>query len=170
MSPSDRMAPGRRRRLTLAERDLAAQVFGAGLDLSRLSLLALPVWDRAFVAGPHLICWPARSARLDFAAADTPLRVQAMFVHELVHAWQAQNGVHLLWAKLRAGDGEAAYAYDLASPRRFAALNIEQQAMIVEHAFLAARGGPAPHPSAAYAAVLPAALQRAATPDLGRAA
>jgi hypothetical protein len=168
MSPSDRMLPGRRRRLTLAEGDFAAQVFGAGLDLSRLSLLALPFWDRAFVAGPSLICWPARSARFDFAAAETPLRLQAMFVHELAHVWQAQNGVNLLWAKLRAGDGPRAYAYDLASGPSFEALNIEQQAMMVEHAFLAAKGANAPHPGAAYAAALPAALPLAL--DVGRAA
>ena len=147
---------------------MAKAVFGARLDTARLTLLTLPLWRRAFVAGPGLICWPAGSARPDFTAPDVPLRLQAMFVHELAHAWQAQNGVNLLWAKLRAGDGPRAYTYDLASGRPFEALNIEQQAMMVEHAFLAARGANAPHPGAAYAAALPASLPLAL--DVGRAA
>ncbi|PHY12923.1 hypothetical protein CSW58_09380 [Caulobacter sp. B11] len=168
MSPPQTLAPGRWRRLTSAERALAQAVFGAGLDTARLTLLALPVWRRAFVAGPTLIGWPATSARLDFAAPEVPLRLQAMFVHELAHVWQAQNGVNLLWAKLRAGDGPRAYAYDLASGRPFGALNIEQQAMMVEHAFLAAHGESVPHAGAAYAAALPAALPLAL--DVGRAA
>ena len=168
MSPPRTLTPGRWRRLTAAERALAQAVFGAGLDTARLTLLALPLWGRAFVAGPGLICWPAGSARLDFAAPEAPLRLQAMFVHELAHVWQAQNGVNLLWAKLRAGDGPRAYAYDLASGRPFGALNIEQQAMMVEHAFLAAHGESVPHAGAAYAAALPAALPLAL--DVGRAA
>ena len=47
----------------------------------------------------------------------------------------------------------ASYAYDLSISPEFAALNIEQQAMVVEHAFLATRGGRTPHPPEAYAAL-----------------
>ena len=141
------------RRLTAGERALAAEWFGGGLDAGRVRILAIPVWNRAFVAGPGLIVWPRVSARPDFSAPDTPLRTQAVFVHELTHVWQAQNGVSLLLAKLRAGDSAASYAYDLAVSPQFAALNIEQQAMVVEHAFLASRGGRAPHPAEAYAAL-----------------
>jgi len=148
------MAPGARRRLTDAERGLAAEVFGAGLDAGRIRIFALPLWNRAFVASGRLVCWPARTARLDFAGPATPLRQQGMFVHELVHAWQAQHGVNLPWAKLRAGDGARAYAYDLEADGPFAGLNIEQQAMVVEHAFLAARGEAAPFAPGAYAVAL----------------
>lgn len=140
------------RSLTPGERALAHEVFGAGLDANRVRLAAIPIWRRAFVAGPSLMIWPTTTIRADFAAPDTPLRVQAVFVHELTHVWQAQNGVSLILAKLRAGDGPGAYRYDLdASP--FAAMNIEQQAMVVEHAFLAARGGAAPHDAQRYAAL-----------------
>jgi hypothetical protein len=139
----------RLRRLSLAERALAAEVFGDGLDAARVRILALPVWPRAFVAGPSLIVWPARDLPADFGAA--PLRAQATFVHELTHVWQAQNGVRLIRAKLRAGDNAAAYAYDLAADTDFAALNIEQQAMVVEHAFLASRGRPTPFAAELYA-------------------
>lgn len=142
--------PFSRRRLSAGEKALAQEMFGAALDPARVRILALPVWRRAFVAGPRLIVWPARDLPADFGAA--PLALQAAFVHELTHVWQAQHGVGLLRAKLKAGDSAAAYAYDLTADSNFQALNIEQQAMVVEHAFLALRGAAAPHPAQVYAA------------------
>lgn len=141
------------RGLTPAERGLAREVFGAGLDAARVRLLAIPLWRRAFVAGPRLMVWPQNALWTDFAGSDTPLAVQGVFVHELTHVWQAQNGVRLLWAKLKAGDSPDAYSYRLDDGSAFKDLNIEQQAMVVEHAFLASRGAKTPHPTEAYAAV-----------------
>ncbi len=143
------MKPFRLRRLTAAERALAAEVFGAGLDAARVRIFAIPVWPRAFVAGPSLIVWPAREVPADFSEAR--LRLQATFVHELTHVWQAQNGVNLLLSKIKAGDSAAAYAYELTLETDFPGLNIEQQAMIVEHAFLAARGAQTPFAAELYA-------------------
>jgi hypothetical protein len=154
---------GRWRRLVQGERALAARVFGDGLDAGRVRVLAIPFWNRPFVAGGGLIVWPASATRPDFAAPDVPVAEQAMFVHELVHVWQAQHGLNLLLAKLRAGDGPAAYAYDLAGQPRFAALNLEQQAMVVEDAFKRLHGAAAPHAAPAYAAVLEDALPDLAT-------
>ncbi|WP_240606383.1 hypothetical protein [Phenylobacterium kunshanense] len=148
--PSRTAKPFRLRRLSPGERALAAEVFGAGLDAGRVRILALPLWRRAFVAGPGLIVWPAASLPADFAASEVPLRAQAVFVHELTHVWQAQNGVRLLLAKIKAGDSAASYAYDLERGPGFLAMNIEQQAMVVEHAFLASRGGETPHPASLY--------------------
>lgn len=149
------MRPFRRRALTAGERVLAAEMFGQALDPHGVQVLAVRGWGRAFVAGPKLIVWPAAGARGDFSAPHVPLGEQATFVHELTHVWQAQNGVALLRAKLRAGDGPAAYRYALGGGERFIDLNIEQQAMVVEHAFLRSRGAAAPYPAEAYAAVLP---------------
>lgn len=148
------MRPGRLRRLTEGERTLVDEVFGGALDAGRVRVFAWPVpWpDRAFVPGFSLIVYPRGRARADFSAA--PLGAQAVFVHELVHVWQAQTGVVLPWAKLRAGDRDASYRYAL-DGRPFAALNIEQQAMAVEHAFRLSRGGKAPYALAAYAELLP---------------
>jgi hypothetical protein len=145
----DHMKPLTTRRLTEGERALAAEMFGPALDAARVRILALPVWTRAFVAGPTLMVWPAAEAVLDFA--DAPLAVQAVFVHELTHVWQAQQGVGLLRAKLKAGDSRAAYVYDLAAGPAFTALNIEQQAMVVQDAFLSRRGQRTPHPAELYA-------------------
>lgn len=140
------------RTLTPGERALGAEVFGTALDADRVRLLAIPVWNRAFVAGPRWIVWPAATLPRDFAAPEIPLTLQAVFVHELTHVWQAQRGVSLLLGKIKAGDSQSSYAYDLLGDRTFAAMNIEQQAMVVEHAFLASRGGQTPHPAALYAA------------------
>ena len=141
------------RALTPAECNLAAEMFGSALNCATVRILALPLWPRAFVAGPGLICWPARDLPADFG--DAPLGVQAVFVHELTHVWQAQRGVGLLLAKLRAGDSTASYAYDLDAGPHFAALNIEQQAMVVQHAFLASRGARTPFSPERYAEIAP---------------
>ena len=141
------------RRLTDGERALAREVFAGGLRPERVRILSIPLWRRAFVAGPGLIVWPAAGARADFSAEGTPLDAQAVFVHELTHVWQAQNGVSLILGKLRAGDSEASYHYDLMQGPAFRAMNIEQQAMVVEDAFRASRGGHAPHAPELYAAI-----------------
>jgi hypothetical protein len=145
------LRPSPLRPLTAGEQGLAQEMFGAGLDAAHVRILAIPLWKRPFVAGPRLIVWPGRGLPADFARA--PLRLQAIFVHELAHVWQAQNGVQLLLAKLKAGDGPAAYAYELTAELDFVSLNIEQQATVVEHAFLASRGAPVPRSPADYAAL-----------------
>ena len=139
------------RRLTVGEQALAREVFGDGIAPDRVRVLSLPLWNRAFVAGPGLIIWPLATVRTDFSDPATPLRVQAVFVHELTHVWQAQNGISLLLAKIKAGDSDAAYRYELLDSEAFAMMNIEQQAMVVEHAFRLSRGGNAPLAPEVYA-------------------
>lgn len=143
------------RALTEGERALAREVFGAALGLDRIRILASP-FPRAFAPGRWFgrdwIVWPRAALPGDFAEA--PLKAQAVLVHELVHVWQAQQGVNLLLAKLKAGDGRAAYAYPL-DDCHWRRLNIEQQAMVVEHAFRLSRGGAVPGDAAFYRAVTP---------------
>src|SRR5258707_7773147 len=70
--PMDRapiMPPLTRRRLTAAERRLGAEMFGASLDSGRVRILALPVWPRAFVAGPRLVGWAAGEGAAGFRQA-----------------------------------------------------------------------------------------------------
>jgi hypothetical protein len=152
MDPVAAMSPGTFRKLSSGECDLAREVFGSGLDIDRIWIFALPFWRRAFVTGGRLVVWPAVYALRDFSAA--PLAIQAVFIHELVHVWQAQCGTNLLWAKLRAGDRPESYAYVLSETCRMGDFNIEQQAMIVEHGFLASRGQSTPFESLAYSVVL----------------
>jgi len=152
MTPPASMRPLSLRPLTEGERALAREVFDDALAAERVRILALPVWPRAFAAGSRLMVFPMAAAARDFSQA--PLGLQGLFVHELTHVWQAQRGIGLLWAKLRCGDGPEAYAYDLRSGHSFNDLNIEQQAMVVQHAFLASRRAQTPFPPLAYGAFL----------------
>jgi hypothetical protein len=144
------------RALTDGERALAAEVFGDDLDCAPVRILPAP-FARAFVPGRWFgrdwIVWPKKTLPADFA--DAPLNLQATLVHELVHVWQAQQGVRLLRGKLNAGDRPAAYAYPLGNDCDWVRLNIEQQAMVVEHRFRLSRGGRAPASSDFYARVCP---------------
>ncbi|WGM31122.1 hypothetical protein [Brevundimonas sp. NIBR11] len=145
------------RALTEGERRLARSEFGEALDLDRIRLARTPwPFDRAFVPGRWFrldwILWPGRGLPADFAVA--PVRLQSVFIHELVHVWQAQQGVNLLAGKLRAGDGPSAYGYPKA-PCGWDQLNIEQQAMAVEHRFKAGRGLRVPEEAALYGGLCP---------------
>ncbi|MEJ0022025.1 MAG: hypothetical protein WDN76_00160 [Alphaproteobacteria bacterium] len=66
---------------------------------------------------------------------------QSWFIHELAHCWQAREGIMLPLAKLSAL-GHSAYRYHLVPGKGLRAYNIEQQAEIVRHLFLARKGVP----------------------------
>lgn len=141
--------PDRIRPLTAGEIAMAREVFGDALRYDSVRIWARPVrrFDRAFVAGRWFgrdwIVWPAASLLPDYSAPDVPVRRAAVLIHELVHVWQAQQGLNLLWAKLKAGDGPAAYAYELRDDTVWERLNLEQQAMAVEDEFRRRRAGEA---------------------------
>ncbi len=146
------------RALTAGERRLAEEAIGPGLAVDRVRLLATP-WPlvRAFVPGRWFgrdwIVWPRGQWVGDVVSA--PLRLQALLVHELVHVWQAQAGINLLTGKLKAGDRPASYAYPLDDDCVWEGLNIEQQAMVVEHRFRLSRGAAVPADQAFYDRVCP---------------
>ena len=146
------------RPLTDAERGLATEAFGEALDLDSIRFLVAPwPFDRAFVPGRWFgrdwIVWPRLTLPPDLA--DAPLRFQAMLVHELTHVWQAQQGVNLLTGKIGAGDRPSSYEYPVGMDCDWGGLNIEQQAMVVEHRFRLTRGHPAPADQAFYDRVCP---------------
>lgn len=146
------------RLLTFGETGLARGAFGDALNCDSIRLLAAP-WPvvRAFVPGRWFgrdwIVWPRRLLPPDIAAA--PLKLQAVLVHELTHVWQAQQGVNLLTGKLRAGDRPASYTYPTGMDCDWGRLNIEQQAMVVEHRFRLLKGGVVPAPPEFYDRVCP---------------
>ncbi len=146
------------RALTGGERALADEAFGDALKLDSIRFLpALRPFDRAFVPGRWFgrdwIVWPRSTLPPDLAEA--PLRLQAMLIHELTHVWQAQQGVNLLTGKLRAGDRPASYEYPVGMNCDWGGLNIEQQAMVVEHRFRLSRGQRTPGDRAFYDRVCP---------------
>lgn len=146
------------RALSDAERSLAAEVFGDSLALDAIRFLPAPwPFDRAFVPGRWFgrdwIVWPKQTLPSDIV--DASLRLQALLIHELTHVWQAQQGVNLLTGKIRAGDRPASYQYPVGKDCDWGRLNIEQQAMVVEHRFRLTRGQPAPADAAFYDRVCP---------------
>ena len=157
----DKPDPGRgwrKRALTDAEKALARRVFGDRIELDTIRFVGSPTpFDRAFVAGRWFgrdwIVWPNTTLADDYTTQKLSRR--ATFIHELVHIWQAQQGVNLALAKLRAGDGPKAYAYPADQTCVWAGLNIEQQASVVEHAYRLSEGGTAPAAQAFYQAVAP---------------
>ena len=157
------------RSLTPGETALAREAFGEHLRPSTVRFLASPwPFDRAFVPGRWFgrewIVWPARTLPPDIA--DTPLRAQAVLIHELTHVWQAQQGVNLLTGKLRAGDRPASYEYPVGMDCEWGQLNIEQQAMVVEHRFRLSRGQATPADAAFYDRVCPIGRRDAGTNTL----
>jgi hypothetical protein len=146
------------RGLTAGEQRLAREALGDAVDLATVRFFSTPwPFDRVFVPGRWFrrdwIAWPARQLPADFAAA--PLRLQAVLIHELVHIWQAQTGVNLLTAKLQAGDRPESYQYVVSDDCHWGGLNIEQQAMVVEHRFRLSRGELTPADKAFYSRVCP---------------
>jgi hypothetical protein len=138
------------RRLTPGETELARGVFGEALKLGgvRLWFHGLPT-GFAVTLGP-IITLPG-AVRPDFSAEGPD--IQAWLIHELVHVWQMQTGplrAIASWAQVvtAGGYGQGLPGYRYALPAQWEALNLEQQAAVVEDmirlgAGLAPRHGPA---------------------------
>ena len=146
------------RPLTPGETELAREAFGDALRSDSIRILPAPrPFDRAFVPGRWFgrewIVWPVRTLPPDIAAA--PVGLQALLIHELTHVWQAQQGVNLLTGKLKAGDRIDSYEYPVGMDCTWEGLNIEQQAMVVEHRFRLSRGQRTPADQAFYDRVCP---------------
>lgn len=131
----DRMRIGQRRALTAGEIALGRMVFAEEIDWRRVRVLQAPPLNfGAMVPLGRTIVFSKWRAHRDFA--DASLAEQGWFIHELMHVWQAARGVTLAAAKLSA-IGKHAYAY---KPNPGVALkhyNIERQAEIARHLFLA---------------------------------
>lgn len=153
------LAPGGERPLTPGELALAQSIFGSALDLAAVRIRRrrfFPFQPRGTVMAPmgHLHFHPdGPHYRDDFSEA--PINLQGLFIHELVHCWQTQQRGRFYLPLMRHPFCRYVYRFDPARP--FTAYGIEQQAELVRHAFLAARGAPAPEapPLAMLRAVLP---------------
>ena len=149
------------RPLTAGECAIAGSIFGAALDLDAVRIHHAKWWPfqpRNTVMAPDGHIWFHPDDGLwhdDFAGA--PVRLQALFVHELAHAWQHQNG---LWLLVRRHPF-CRYDYSVQPGRPLTRYGIEQQAMIVEQAFSARQAG---RPDA----TLEALLAEAGLQSLGR--
>ena len=134
------------RRLTAGEDALARRVFGDAVVLERVRIRG-GAWPFALTIGSSVF-FPRPLWTPEFATETLPS--QALFIHELVHVWQFQTRpwwTLASWATALLsggyGGGLRAYRYDLPFGD-FTALNLEQQASVVEHAFLLRCGVRAP--------------------------
>lgn len=131
------MKLGQRRALTAGEIALGRSVFGDEIAWSKVWIFQGPrLGFGAMVPLGRTIVFSKWRAAYDFSAAST--WDQGWFVHELTHVWQAARRTVLAAAKLGAL-GKSAYAYK-PGEAKLGAYNIERQAEIARHLFLARKG------------------------------
>lgn len=145
------------RPLTPAERKLAQSVFKDALDYDRIRIHNRKWWwfqPRMITMAPDGHLWFNPKGTLfcdDFC--DRDLAMQGLFIHELVHVWQHQQGIFLPLKR----HPFSRYDYSLKPGWKLERYGIEQQAEIVKHVFLLrnghkVRGAP---PLAQYDGILP---------------
>lgn len=128
------------RALTAAEVALCQSVFGQVIDYDQVTVFNRKWWPfqhRRVTMAPDGNLWFHPKSGLfcdDFCG--TPRNVQALFIHEMVHVWQHQQGVFLPLAR----HPFSRYDYELLPGKAFAQYGIEQQAEIVSHYFLLKSG------------------------------
>ncbi|WP_257991907.1 hypothetical protein [Cupriavidus pauculus] len=92
----------------------------------------------------------------DFSAAG--LAMQGLFIHEMAHVWQHQQGINVLvrggLEQLQHFCGFNQYRYRLEPGKALGRYKLEQQGEILRHYFLAHRGQPTPYSPAQYLAAL----------------
>ncbi|PXW75883.1 hypothetical protein C7451_10644 [Blastomonas natatoria] len=128
------------RPLTQAEIDLSRSVFGDAIAYDRVRI-RLKKWiffqPKRTVMAPmgHIHFHPAGAAYCDdFSCAS--LSRQGLFIHEMVHVWQYQQGIFLPLKR----HPFCRYDYAIKPGQRFGKYGIEQQAELVRHAFMLRQG------------------------------
>ncbi len=130
------------RALTEAEQALARSMFGEAIDLGRVRIRRATWWPfqpRNALMAPDgdIWCHPQGNLWCD-CYASAGLSMQALFVHEMTHVWQAQRGGRWYLPLMR--HPFCLYDYRVKQGKPFRRYGIEQQAEIVEHAFLLRSG------------------------------
>ena len=133
------------RPLSLSEIALAHPVFGDLLDYTKVRIFNVPFvfWQPVgmFIApNGYIFCHP-RNYSLDFSQES--LSYQAIFIHELTHILQHQQGQSVLLKGLLLQTAYYLsfkkynpYTYQLKENKAFASYNIEQQGDIARDIFL----------------------------------
>ncbi|MEL6874378.1 MAG: vgr related protein [Pseudomonadota bacterium] len=128
------------RPLSRAEINLCRSVFGDAIDYDRVRVFNRKWWPfqpKHVTMAPDGNLWfHPRGGKFcdDYCTAD--LNLQGLFIHEMVHVWQHQQGVFLPLVR----HPFCRYDYDLEPGRKFREYNVEQQAEIIRHVFLLRKG------------------------------
>ncbi|MBP7951958.1 MAG: vgr related protein [Sphingorhabdus sp.] len=145
------------RPLTAPERVLIRSVFADAIDLDKVRIHNRRWWwfqPRRITMAPDGHLWFHPKSDLfceDFC--DRNLSLQGLFIHEMVHVWQHQQGIFLPLKR----HPFCRYDYSLKPGWTLHRYGIEQQAEIIRHIFLLRRGvaiAGAP-PLAQYEGILP---------------
>jgi hypothetical protein len=130
------------RPLTAGEARLTASVFGQAIDYAPVRIIHRKWWplqprETAMAPTGHIHFHPRSSLwSEDFALAS--LGLQALFVHEMTHVWQAQSRGRFYLPLMR--HPFCRYDYRLKPGRSFEGYGLEQQGEIMRHAFLLREG------------------------------
>ncbi len=133
---------GGERVLTPGEIALVRSVFGTEIDPDPVRIRRrkwFPFQPASVVMAPmgHMHFHPGGSQYCDdFSIAS--LFLQGLFIHEMVHVWQAQKKGRFWLVLMR--HPFCRYDYELVPGRPLHAYGIEQQAEVVRHAFLLRHG------------------------------
>lgn len=145
------------RALTQRERALAQSVFQNAIDFDRVRIHKRKWWwfqPRGITMAPdgHLWFHPDNDLFCD-DFCDRDLGLQGLFIHELVHVWQYQQGIFLPLKR----HPFCRYDYSLKPGWKLQQYGLEQQAEIVRHYFLLKNGRTVPGAPAVdvYEAILP---------------
>ena len=128
------------RALTQAEVTLAKSVFGDAIAYDRVTINQRKWWwfqPRRVTMAPNGHLWFHPKSGLycdDFCGQD--LSSQGLFIHEMVHVWQHQQGIFLPLAR----HPFCRYGYMLKPEWPLKRYGIEQQAEIVRHYFMLKQG------------------------------
>ena len=129
-----------KRALTQAEVALAKSVFGDAIAYDRVTINERKWWwfqPRRVTMAPNGHLWFHPKSGLycdDFCGQD--LSSQGLFIHEMVHVWQHQQGIFLPLAR----HPFCRYGYMLKPEWPLKRYGIEQQAEIVRHYFMLKQG------------------------------
>jgi hypothetical protein len=145
------------RLLTPAEIALALSVFGDAINYDAVKVFARKWWPfqhRQMAMAPDGNLWFAPKGSLycdDFC--ERGIDRQGLFIHEMTHVWQYQQGVNLILKR----HPFCRYDYALKPGWTLTQYGLEQQAEIVRHIFLLRAGETVPGaPSLRqYAGILP---------------
>lgn len=149
------------RPLTSGEQALARSVFSDTIDYAavRVHHHNFVIWQGArYIITPNGHIYLGRSLRelSDFSAAS--LAMQGLFIHEMAHVWQYQQGINVLMRgaleQVRHFCGFNQYRYQLEVGKALGSYKLEQQAEILRHYFLAQHGEPTPYRTTQYLAAL----------------
>ena len=135
-----------KRPLTPGEIELARSVFGDAIDYSRVRLIKGKWWPfhprNAAMAPMGNIYFHPQGHVWSEDFSKEPLGTQGFFVHEMTHVWQTQKSGRFYLPLMR--HPFCRYDYELKPGKPFHRYGLEQQAEIVAHVFLAARGASPP--------------------------